>query len=47
MIEQLDDQLKMKPEDSPYFGPVKEFPAGISDADKARLTQRISRRGHR
>ena len=38
MIEQLDNQLKMKPEDSPYFGPVKEFPAGISDADKARLT---------
>ena len=39
MIEQLDNQLKLKPEDSPYFGPVKAFPAGISDADKARLTQ--------
>ena len=26
MIEQLDGQLKMKPEDSPYFGPVKQFP---------------------
>jgi uncharacterized protein (DUF885 family) len=38
MIEQLDNQLKMAPEDSPYFGPVKQFPAGISDADKARLT---------
>lgn len=38
MIEQLDAQLKMKPEDSPYYGPVKQFPAGISDADKARLT---------
>jgi len=38
MIEQLDSQLKMKPEDSPYYGPVKDFPAGISDADKARLT---------
>ena len=38
MIEQLDNQLKLKPEESPYFGPVKEFPAGISDADKARLT---------
>ncbi|MES2135942.1 MAG: DUF885 domain-containing protein [Pseudomonadota bacterium] len=38
MIEQLDNQLKMKPEDSPYYGPVKEFPAGISDSDKARLT---------
>ncbi|HEY6662530.1 MAG TPA: DUF885 domain-containing protein, partial [Sphingomicrobium sp.] len=38
MIEQLDDQLKLKLEDSPYFGPVKEFPAGIGEADKARLT---------
>ncbi len=38
MIEQLDNQLKMAPEDSPYFGPVKQFPAGIGDADKARLT---------
>ena len=28
----------MKPEDSPYFGPVKEFPAAIGDADRARLT---------
>jgi uncharacterized protein (DUF885 family) len=39
MIEQLDNQLKMKPEDSPYFGPAKQFPASFSDADKARLTQ--------
>ncbi|WP_309660952.1 DUF885 domain-containing protein [Sphingomonas sp.] len=39
MIEQLDTQLKQKPEDSPYYGPVKEFPAEISDADRARLTQ--------
>jgi uncharacterized protein (DUF885 family) len=39
MIEQLDNQLKLKPEDSPYYGPVKQFPAGISDADKTRLTQ--------
>ena len=39
MIEQLDNQLKMKPEDSPYYGPVKQFPAGINDADKTRLTQ--------
>ena len=38
MIEQLDNQLKLKPEDSPYFGPVKQFPAGFSEADKARLT---------
>jgi len=38
MIEQLDNQLKLKPDDSPYMGPVKEFPAGFSDSDKARLT---------
>ena len=38
MIEQLDNQLKLSPEDSPYFGPVKQFPAGIGEADKARLT---------
>ena len=39
MIEQLDTQLAQKPEDSPYFGPVKEFPSGIAAADRARLTQ--------
>ena len=38
MIEQLDNQLKMKVEDSPYYGPVKEFPAGIGQPDRARLT---------
>jgi len=38
MIEQLDNQLKLTPEESPYMGPVKEFPASFSDADKARLT---------
>ncbi len=38
MIEQLDNQLKMKPEDSPYYGPVKDFPASIEAADRARLT---------
>ena len=39
MIEQLDGQLKMKPEDSPYFGPVKQFPAAIGEADRERLTE--------
>lgn len=39
MIEQLDNQLKQKPEDSPYFQPVRNFPAGIGDADKTRLTR--------
>jgi uncharacterized protein (DUF885 family) len=39
MIEQLDTQLKQKPEESAYFGPVKQFPAEIGAADRARLTQ--------
>ena len=38
MIEQLDTQLKQKPEDSPYYGPIKQFPEGISAADRTRLT---------
>jgi len=38
MIEQLDNQLKLKPEDSPYWGPIKSFPASIGPADRARLT---------
>jgi uncharacterized protein (DUF885 family) len=38
MIEQLDTQLAQKPEDSPYFGPVKAFPDSIGAADRARLT---------
>ena len=39
MIEQLDNQLKLKPEDSPYWGPIKAFPKEISAADRARLTE--------
>lgn len=39
MIEQLDAQLKLKPEESPYWGPIKNFPAAIKGADRARLTQ--------
>jgi len=38
MIEQLDGQLKLKPEDSPYWGPIKNFPASIGAAERARLT---------
>jgi len=38
MIEQLDNQLKLAPDESPYMGPTKQFPASFSDADKARLT---------
>jgi len=39
MIEQLDNQLKLTPEESPYWGPIKNFPAAIGVADRARLTQ--------
>ena len=41
MIEQLDSQLRMKPEDSPYFGPAKNFPDSIAPADRQRLTQSL------
>jgi uncharacterized protein (DUF885 family) len=39
MIEQIDNQLKLKPEDSPYWGPIKAFPKSIGPADRARLTE--------
>jgi uncharacterized protein (DUF885 family) len=39
MIEQLDTQLAQKPEDSPYFGPVQQFPDSIGAAERARLTK--------
>jgi uncharacterized protein (DUF885 family) len=39
MIEQLNNQLKLKPEDSPYWGPIKAFPNSIGNADRVRLTQ--------
>jgi uncharacterized protein (DUF885 family) len=39
MIEQLDNQLKQSPEESPYYGPVKQFPASIAAADRVRLTE--------
>ncbi|HEY8591972.1 MAG TPA: DUF885 domain-containing protein [Sphingomicrobium sp.] len=38
MIEQLDTQLKQRPEDSPYWGPIASFPASVSPADRSRLT---------
>jgi len=44
MIEQLDTQLKQRPQDSSYYGPVKKFPVGITAADQGRLraAQRIA-----
>ena len=47
MIEQLDSQLKLKPEDSPYWGPIKEFPEAIGAADRARLTKEYRAVDHR
>lgn len=38
VIEQLETQLKQTPEESPYYGPIKTFPADFSEADKARFT---------
>ena len=38
MIAQIDTQLKQKPEESAYYGPIKTFPADIAAADRARLT---------
>jgi len=38
MIEQLDTQLAQPAEDSPYYGPVKQFPEDFSQADKDRFT---------
>lgn len=38
VIEQLDTQLALPLEESPYWGPIGMFPDDISGADKARLT---------
>jgi len=43
VIEQLETQLKQTPEESPYYGPVKTFPADFSEADKARFTAEYSK----
>jgi uncharacterized protein (DUF885 family) len=37
VIEQLDTQLKQPVEESPFYQPIKKFPAEFSAADKARL----------
>ena len=38
VIDQLNLQLADKPEESPYYAPVLNFPEGISEADRTRLT---------
>jgi uncharacterized protein (DUF885 family) len=38
VIDQLNTQLAQKTEESPYYGPIKKFPEGFSEADKTRLT---------
>jgi uncharacterized protein (DUF885 family) len=38
VIAQLDTQLAQSLEDSPFYGPVQQFPATFSQADKDRLT---------
>ena len=38
VIEQLDTQLKIPVDQSPYYGPVGQFPTTFSDAEKTRLT---------
>ncbi len=39
VIGQLDTQLAAPPEESPYFGPVQNFPDAVPEADRARLRQ--------
>ncbi|KAB8165688.1 DUF885 family protein [Lysobacter maris] len=39
VIPQLDALIKDKPEDTLFWGPVKNFPEDFSDADKQRLTE--------
>ncbi|MGQ0590957.1 MAG: DUF885 domain-containing protein [Sphingosinicella sp.] len=39
VIGQLDTQLAAPPEESPYFGPVANFPDEVPEAERARLRQ--------
>jgi uncharacterized protein (DUF885 family) len=38
VIDQLDLLIAQKVEESPFYGPIRKFPATFSEADKARLT---------
>ena len=37
VVDQMDLQLAQKPEESPFYSPVLNFPEGVSEADKTRL----------
>jgi uncharacterized protein (DUF885 family) len=39
VVQQLDTQLAMEIEESPYWGPITALPADMADADKARITR--------
>ena len=39
VVQQLDTQLAMKIEDSPYWGPIKNMPADITGADRDKVTR--------
>ncbi len=39
VIDQFDTQLNQSPEESAFYGPIREFPASIGPADRARLAQ--------
>jgi uncharacterized protein (DUF885 family) len=39
VIGQLDTQLAAAPEQSPYYGPVENFPEGVPETERARLRQ--------
>ena len=43
MIEQLDSQLKLKPEESPYWGPVKDVPEVDRRRGPGAPDERVSR----
>jgi uncharacterized protein (DUF885 family) len=43
IIEQLELQLARKPEDSPYYGPVKSFPDDVAQTDRVRLREEYAR----
>ncbi len=37
MIQQIDNLLAQKPENSPFFSPVREFPAAVAESDRTQL----------